>query len=309
MLTIEAVWVSLSPLEFLNVYFGYSEGSRSATSIELGCADPNQPCKLPNSMAGDPPLSQVVTRTWEAGVRSAGNTPLNWSFGYFIANNYNDILFVTSTQSGFGYFKNFGRTQRKGIEATLTGTLLKKVTVGGGYTLLDSTYASAETVNGSGNSSNDSGSGLEGVIEIHAGDRIPLNPRHMVKAFVNYAPFRKLSFDLNAIAMSTSYARGNENNLHQPDGVYYLGSGKSAGYGIVNAETRFEVTRHLDVTAQLTNLFNTRSATAAQLGTTGFTSDATFIARPFPSVAGELPLQQSTFFAPGPLARFRSERA
>ena len=30
---------------------------------------PTQPCKLPNAMAGDPPLDQVVTRTFEAGVR------------------------------------------------------------------------------------------------------------------------------------------------------------------------------------------------------------------------------------------------
>ena len=51
----------------LNIYGGYSEGSRAATSIELGCANPEEPCKLPNAMAGDPPLDQVVTRTWEAG--------------------------------------------------------------------------------------------------------------------------------------------------------------------------------------------------------------------------------------------------
>jgi outer membrane receptor protein involved in Fe transport len=294
-----ALGVTYTPLEFLNVYFGYSEGSRAATSIELGCADPDQPCKLPNSMAGDPPLNQVVTRTWEAGVRSSTKTALNWSFGYFLANNYNDILFVTSTQSGFGYFKNFGRTQRQGFEATITGMPLRKVTVGGGYTFLDSTYASAETVNGAGNSSNDAGSGLEGVIEIHPGDRIPFNPRHMLKTFVNYAPIRKLSVDLSLVAMSSSIARGNENNLHEPDGFYYLGSGKSPGYGIVNSEVRLDITRHIDLTAQVTNVFNKRYSTAAQLGTTGFTGDGTFVARPFPAVNGEFPLQQSTFYAPG----------
>ena len=50
----------------VNAYVGYSEGSRAATSIELGCADPESPCKLPNAMAGDPPLDQVVTRTIRA---------------------------------------------------------------------------------------------------------------------------------------------------------------------------------------------------------------------------------------------------
>ena len=64
-----AVGVTFSPSPAINLYAGYSEGSRAPTSIELGCADPDQPCKLPNALAGDPPLKQVVTRTIELGVR------------------------------------------------------------------------------------------------------------------------------------------------------------------------------------------------------------------------------------------------
>ena len=64
-----AAGVTFSPSRDLNVYANYSEGSRAATAIELGCANPDEPCKLPNAMAGDPPLSQVVAKTWEAGVR------------------------------------------------------------------------------------------------------------------------------------------------------------------------------------------------------------------------------------------------
>lgn len=52
-----------------NAYVGYSEGSRTPTSVELGCANPDNPCKLPNAMAGDPPLKQVVTKTWDLGLR------------------------------------------------------------------------------------------------------------------------------------------------------------------------------------------------------------------------------------------------
>ena len=66
-----AAGVTFSPSRSLNFYGGYSEGSRAATSIELGCANPDEPCKLPNAMAGDPPLDQVVTRTWEAGARGS----------------------------------------------------------------------------------------------------------------------------------------------------------------------------------------------------------------------------------------------
>ena len=79
-----AAGVTFSPSRTLNLYGGYSEGSRAATSIELGCANPDEPCKLPNALAGDPPLDQVVTRTWEGGARGVYRG-VNWSAGVFRA--------------------------------------------------------------------------------------------------------------------------------------------------------------------------------------------------------------------------------
>src|SRR5262249_53220419 len=102
-----AAGVTYRPHQLVNLYLGYSEGNRAPTSIELGCADPEQPCKLPNAIAGDPPLDQVTTRTWEAGIRSnSAERKLNWSLGWFRATNRNDILFAASERTGFGYFKN-----------------------------------------------------------------------------------------------------------------------------------------------------------------------------------------------------------
>ena len=115
-----AVGVTFNPSPRVNLYAGYSEGSRAATSIELGCADPEQPCKLPNAMAGDPPLDQVVTRTMELGVRRPGGSA-TWHAGFFHARNDDDILFVMSEQTGFGYFRNFGETRRQGIELGVNG--------------------------------------------------------------------------------------------------------------------------------------------------------------------------------------------
>ena len=224
---------------------------------------------------------------------------MNWSASYFRADNNNDILFVTSAQSGFGYFRNFGQTRRRGIETEANKTFMEKVTLGVGYTLLAATYESAETVNGTGNSSNDAGNGLEGTIDIKPGDRVPLTPRHMLKSFIDYQPTRKLSFDLSLVAVSSALARGNENGLHQPDGNYYLGPGKSSGYGVVDAGARYQFHPRLELVAQLNNVFNKRYASAAQIGPTGFTEANTFIARPFAAINGEFPVQQSTFFAPG----------
>ena len=294
-----AVGLTYRPLRHLNAYASYSEGNRAPTSVELGCADPESPCKLPNAMAGDPPLEQVVTRTFEAGFRSGQESRVNWNVGWFRGENRNDILFVASEQTGFGYFKNFGKTRRQGFEADLN-TRLWRFGLGGGYTYLDATYQSEEEVNGKSNSSSDADApGLEGLIEIEPGAKIPLVPQHMFKLFADMQATKKLSLNFGLLALSGAFARGNENNEHQPDGTYYLGEGRSPGYGIANFGAQYELNRHVELFARVNNLFDKRYFTAAQLGPTGFTAEASFIARPFAAVDDEYPLQHATFLAPG----------
>jgi outer membrane receptor protein involved in Fe transport len=297
-----AAGVTYRPRGSWSLYFGYSEGNRAPTSVELGCADPNLPCKLPNAMAGDPPLKQVVTRTIEAGIRGGSEQQFRWSAGYFRASNHDDILFVSAPQTGFGYFRNFGNTLRQGAELDAHGRI-RRVTAGVSYTFLDATFQSPETVNGSGNSANaDAIAGVPGVestIDITVGDRVPLIPQQMVKAYADIAVTSKLTFDLNVIGISSAFARGNENNQHQPDGTYYLGPGSSPGYGIVNLGVRYQLHRRAELFVRVNNLFDRKYYTAAQLGSTGFTASGNFIARPFPPVNGQFPVQQGTFFAPG----------
>ncbi|MCC7010513.1 MAG: TonB-dependent receptor [Acidobacteria bacterium] len=300
-----AAGVTFSPSQALNLYGGYSEGSRAATSIELGCANPDEPCKLPNAMAGDPPLDQVVTRTWEGGARGAYRG-IDWSAGVFRADNRDDILFVLSDQTGFGYFKNFGETRRKGLELG-AHSRIGRVTIGAGYTFLSATYESEETVNGESNSANDEAEegepGLEGSITIEPGNRIPLVPRHMFKAYADIPVGAKLSIDVDLLAVSGSFARGNENNLHEPDGTYYLGPGSVPGYAIVNLGVGYRLAPWVQLVAQVTNLFDRKYYTAGQLGPLGFTETGAFIARPLPAIDGEFPVRQGTFFAPGAPAR------
>jgi outer membrane receptor protein involved in Fe transport len=297
-----AAGVTFSPRSGLNLYAGYSEGSRAPTSIELGCADPNQPCRLPNALVGDPPLEQVVARTVEAGVRGARGE-LSWNAGFFHAENADDILFVASEQTGFGYFKNFGKTRRQGIELGVN-VRTGRLSGGAGYTWLDATFQSEETIDGTGNSTNDAGNGLEGTIDIEPGNRIPLIPRHMFKAFADLQVVPKLSVDVDLIASSGVFARGNENNAHEPDETLYLGPGSTSPYGIVHIGVRYDLTRWLQVIAQFNNVFDTEYCTAAQLQATGFTASGNYVARPFPAVAGEFPIQQATFYAPGAPATF-----
>ena len=291
-----AAGVVYKPVSLASVYFSYSEANRAPTAIELGCADPNQPCNLPNALVADPPLKQVVARTFEAGVRSAGESAVNWSAGWFRAENTNDILFVASQQTGFGYFVNYGKTRRQGLELSLSKSY-RWFTLGGNYTFLDATFQSSQTLQAGSNSTNDAGLGLDGNIAVVPGDRIPQTPRNLFKAYAEFRPTPKLSIDLDFDAAGRSFARGNENNLDKPDGVYYLGPGFSPGYGVTNAGARYQVQRHLQFFVQIDNVFNHHYYTAAQLNTTPFDNNGNFIPRPFSP--NNDAVRNSTFYSPG----------
>lgn len=298
-----AVGITFAPSAALNLYAGYNQGSRAPSAIELGCADPANPCKLPNSFAGDPPLRQVVTRTVEAGLRGGSKGQWTWNLGLFRADNTDDILFVADNQAGFGFFKNFGKTRRQGVEAGLS-TRVGDVNLGANYTWLNATYRSTEIVDGSSNSSNDQVQaglpGVEGTVQINPGNRIPLIPRQMLKLFADIDIDAAWSLGLDMTAVGGSFARGNENNQHQSDGSYYLGAGRSAGYAVFNLSADYRPTRALKFFAQINNLFDRRYNTASQLGAAAFDANGNFQAQPFPANAdGDRPLQQSTFYAPG----------
>ncbi|MGO4514383.1 TonB-dependent receptor [Terriglobus sp. 2YAB30_2] len=288
------------------LYFNYSEGNRAPTSTELGCADPSFPCRLPNAMVSDPPLKQVVSRTIEVGIRGKNENRLQWNAGFFRGTNYDDLLFASSTATGFGYFTNFGRTIRQGVEAGITYQL-HPFTFSSNYTFLQATYGTAQLINGAGNSSNESAlngaKGIDGDQDISVGNTLPQTPSHILKFNVDYQPTRKLTVNFNVVSTSGSYARGNENNLHQPDGTYYLGVGRTDAYGIANVGARYAFSPKFELFAEINNLFDTHYATAAQLGGTPFDSNGAFIARPFASINYEgqtqYPVRHSTFLAPG----------
>jgi outer membrane receptor protein involved in Fe transport len=307
-----AVGLTWSPISSINAYARYSQGSRAPTSIELGCADPSAPCSLPNALSSDPPLQQVVTNTWEVGLRGKPEMPfirnLKWNVGAFRAENRNDILFISSVVLGTGYFQNFAKTQREGFDADLDGRI-GPVTWGFDWTFLSATYQSTETLDGSANNTSDSAlagyPGLPGNIYVHPGNRIPLIPKQTGKAYAVWQATHRLMFEMNEVIASSSYARGNENNAYTADGVYYLGPGVSPGYAITNFRAHYDLTRHLQLTLQIDNLFNHEYYTAAQLANTVLTAQGAFQSEPFPFAyatgpyAGSSPVQSATFFSPG----------
>ncbi|HYS15129.1 MAG TPA: TonB-dependent receptor, partial [Burkholderiaceae bacterium] len=73
-----AVGMNFNPTPGFTTYASYNEGMRAPTALELTCADPAAPCKLPNSFLADPPLKKIVARTFELGARGREGT-LVWS--------------------------------------------------------------------------------------------------------------------------------------------------------------------------------------------------------------------------------------
>jgi outer membrane receptor protein involved in Fe transport len=176
--------------------------------------------------------------------------------------------------------------------------------MGANYTYLDATYRSTEIVGAAGNSSNDQTlaglPGVGGTVQISPGNRMPLVPRQMLKVFANYDIDAAWSLGLDMVAFAGSIARGNENNQHQSDGLYYLGAGNSAGYAVVNLTADYRPTPKLKFFALVSNLLDRRYHTAAQLGATGFDANGGVRTQPFAAnAAGDRPLQYSTFYAPG----------
>ncbi len=261
-----SVGFTYNPYEIIGLYAGYNEGTRAPTTIELGCANPNQPCKLPNSMAGDPSLKQVVTQNWEAGFRGLLPSKINWSLGYFNIVNNDDLQFVAAPNTianGFGYFKNFGKTQRQGIEVSLDRRV-KEWSIGVNYTYLDATYQSTETLSSQYNLAG-SNPGVDGsTITVKPGNHIPLVPTHTFKTYADYQFSKEWGTNLNIIGFSESFVRGNENNNQQKNGVI-------PGYVLVNYGVRYtpQFVKGVHIFGQVNNILDQQYYTAGQFGTAG----------------------------------------
>ncbi len=190
----------------LYAFAGLSRSSRNPTPVELTCADPEDPCRLPNAFVADPPLDEVVTTGMEAGVR--GRTPaLRWSIALFGSENRNDILFISSGRAtNAGYFTNVASTQRRGIEASLRGRVGEH-TWFAGYTGVKATFGTDLSL-----PSANHPLAIGGEIDVLNGDTIPGIPRHVLKAGLQFS-FGRLALGMTARAQSSRYYRGDEANL------------------------------------------------------------------------------------------------
>jgi outer membrane receptor protein involved in Fe transport len=191
----------------LTFYAGYSEANRAPSPVELTCADEDDPCRLPNAFVADPPLEQVVAKTFELGVRGPfGNG--RWHAGAFSTTNEDDIIFVSAgAVTNQGFFDNVGKTHREGLEVNLAGGG-DRLSWSLDFTQLDATFGESFAV-----ASPNNPAAVDGEIIVECGDRLPLIPERLLKAGFRFAATESLSFGADLLATSEIYHRGDEGNL------------------------------------------------------------------------------------------------
>jgi outer membrane receptor protein involved in Fe transport len=255
-----AVGVNFNPTPNLTAYASYNEGMRAPTAIELTCADPDAPCKLPNDFLADPPLHEVVSKTVEVGARGTLGKLTRWSASIYRTRLENDIEFISSGAgaTNAGYFANVGTTRRQGVELGLE-TNLNPVALTVRYTFLDATFQSSFSESSPSNSSADEA----GVIQVSPGDRIPANPRHVLKIRADWAVTSRLFVGVNLLTSAGSYARGDEDNQDI--------NGQLPGYTVVNLDGRFLIAKNFAVFARVNNVLDRRYSNFGVVGENFFT--------------------------------------
>ena len=277
-----AVGMTWQATPALTIFGGFSQGNRAPSPIELGCSDPAQACVLPNALQSDPPLKQVVARTVELGARgSVADAPggaLRWNAAVFDTLNRDDLLFVSNGLAR-GYFKNFGRTQRRGLELGISQQL-GDFGWSLSYAWLRATYRSAACIVAADNSSAQSSPNCPGndEIEIRPGDRIPGLPAHTVKLGLDWQPSEVWQLGMQLRAQSGQYVRGNENNRHRPDGSDYFGAGRLGGFAVVDLTGRWRLSEHVELVGRIGNLFDRQYGSAGALGVNAFDAAGNLLA-------------------------------
>ena len=253
-----ALGLTFQATDNMNIYGSYSESNRAPTPIELACNDSvytraqafaDDPddvdfeCRLPNAFLADPPLNDVVSKSFEAGVR--GDIGLvDYHLGFFHTTNHDDILFQT-TGRATGLFANVDKTRHLGFEGALNGST-GNLNWFLAYTYLEATFEDEFTAVENENHP------LGDDIEVEQGDRIPGLPEHTLKLGADYLLFERLNVGFDVAYTSKKELRGNEGNDRDDEGFL----DPVGGYAVVNLRASYQVTNNIQVFGRVTNLFD-----------------------------------------------------
>jgi iron complex outermembrane recepter protein len=232
----------------VTAYGSYAESNRAPTTLELNCSDKFRPCLLENSLVPDPPLKQVVSRTYEAGLR--GSIPsdggrFDWKAGVFRTDNRDDIIALASVLQGRGFFTNVPLTRRQGVEA---GIRYKSelFSLYANYAFVDATFRFAGELA----SPNNPAANDDGNILVRPGDRLPAIPRHQLKLGGDYYIMPKWTVGADVSVFTNQFLVGDEANQNA----------KLPSYWVMNLHTSYQVTDNVQIFGIVNNVFDRRYA-------------------------------------------------
>jgi iron complex outermembrane receptor protein len=235
----------------LTAYASFAQSNRAPTPLELGCANPLQPCVLASFLVADPDLKQVVATTYEAGFRGQHVLAddwgiLGWKAGAFHTVSSNDIMNLPAPfQQGFGYFANVGDTQRQGVE--LSANYRKgPVTLHASYAYIDATFLTAMTL-----ASNSPSANADGNIFVRPGDQIPMIPRNRVKLGGDYEISSRAHIGMDFLFTGPQRFVGDASN-QQP---------LLPSYFTVSLNGAYKITDQAELYGRVENLLDRRYAT------------------------------------------------
>lgn len=265
----------------LSLFGNIGQSNRVPTVIELGCADPDEPCRLPTGLQADPYLKQVVARTIESGIRWAISTSTWISASLYRSENRDDILFRAVGTTGLGYFSNFSRTRRQGVDIsahTAIGSVIYRV----GYSYLHATYQADGTLFGG-----------ERDISITPGTKIAGLPEHTLKLNADWRATPKMVIGGTAIATSSIGTQGNEDGYIGADNTNKIQANtKVNGYALLHLHANYEARKGLDYFARINNVFDTRFESYGMMAMSMFNAAGSQLNTGDPAIV-------SRFVAPG----------
>ena len=242
----------------LQVFANVARNTRVPTVIELGCADPEEPCRLPAGLQSDPYLKQVRATSLEAGLRWAPAPGQRLELSLYRNDNRDDILFSSVSSTGqLGYFRNFDRTRHQGLDLSWQGRV-GALDLALAYGRLDATYQ-ADGVLRIG----------ERNLAVTPGMRIAGLPRHSLKVSADWrlAPGWSVGADLQALARRVS--QGNEDGRVEDDEDDTLDL-SVPGYAVLNLRAAWQATPGLEIVARVNNALDRRTASYGALAETPF---------------------------------------
>jgi iron complex outermembrane receptor protein len=238
----------------LTAYIGYAVGSRTPTASEIECSDPAAPCLLPSSLSADPPrLKQVVSRTWEAGLR--GDRPvrageLSYSLSLY-RTDVRDDIYAVATSLSTGFFQNIAGTRRVGGEVAATWRS-PRLTAYLSYAYVDATFRADVALPSPANPL----ANAAGEIQVRPGDRLPGVPRHRVKLGADVAVAKGLRVGGDLQVLGDQVYHGDEANLLAP----------LPGYAVLGLHADWAIGRSLTFFGRIENATNASYATFGTLG-------------------------------------------